>query len=39
MNLDIGPFSMAEILASYSDKIFRKGGTNELYQNVEEIID
>ena len=26
MNIDIGKFSMAEILASYSDKVLRKGG-------------
>ena len=26
MNLDVGKFSMAEILATYSDKVLRKGG-------------
>jgi len=30
MNIEVGKFSMSEILATYSDKVLRKGGIKEI---------
>jgi hypothetical protein len=40
MNLDVGNISMAELLATHVDKIFRKGGirsseTNSIEETIE----
>lgn len=40
INLEVGKYSMAELLASHIDKILRKGGTRGLDVNsIDEIID
>jgi hypothetical protein len=39
MNLEVGKHSLAELLASYVDKIFRKGGSKDSKAPLEEIID
>lgn len=39
MNMDVGKFSLAEILAGYTDKILRKGGTKEFNLQVDEVIE
>jgi len=39
LNIDVGKFSMAEILASYTDKILRKGGVKGEKKIVEDQLD
>jgi hypothetical protein len=39
MNLDVGKYQMAEILAGYTDKILRKGGSKDAQITIEEIIE
>ena len=39
MNLDVGKFSMAEILATYSDKVLRKGGIKGERKLIDEQLD
>jgi len=39
LNIDVGKFSMAEILASYSDKVLRKGGIKGDRKLVDEQLD
>jgi len=39
LNLDVGKFSMAEILANHSDKILRKGGVKSDKKMVEDQLD
>jgi cullin 1 len=36
VNLDVGKFTMAEVLSTYIDKLLRKGGTID---NIDELID
>jgi hypothetical protein len=39
MNIDVGKHSLAELLASYVDKIFRKGGSKDSKAPLEETIE
>jgi hypothetical protein len=39
MNLDVSKYSMAEILATYTDKILSKGGNKESGLTVEEVME
>ena len=39
MNLDVGKHSMAEILATYTDKVLSKGGNKESGLTVEEVME
>ena len=39
MNIDVGKFSMAELLAFYADKVLRKGGIKGEKKEIEERLD
>lgn len=37
--MDVGKHQIAEILAVYSDKMLRKGGTKDIQGSIEELIE
>ena len=39
LNLDVGKFSMSELLANYADKVLRKGGIKGDRKLIEEQLD
>lgn len=39
LNIDVGRFSMAELLAQYSDKLLRKGGIKGEKKQLEDLVD
>lgn len=39
LNLDVGKFSMSELLANYADKVLRKGGIKGERKLIEEQLD
>ena len=39
LNMDIGKFSMAELLANYTDKVLRKGGMKVDQDSFTEFLD
>lgn len=39
MNLDVGSYQMAEVLAAYTDKLLKKGSSKEMQSSIEESID
>ena len=39
MNMDVGKYQVAEILAVYTDKMLRKGSRKDIDGNIEDLID
>lgn len=39
MNLDVGQFSMAELISSNADKFLRKGGSKDSESKLEETLE